>query len=237
MNSNGYSLAVDIWSLGCTILEMSTSKPPWSQYEGVAAIFKIGNSRDIPDIPDHLSDDAKSFVKLCLQRDPSARPTALQLLDHPFIRDQATSRVANIKTSKDAFPYTFSGSRTPTSLELHPNRTSLTLFDGDYATKPVTTVSRASRSPRENVRMITSLPVSPCSSPLRQYGPAYKSCYLSPPRSPVYPLVGQSSYNTMEFSVHPMTPNTRYSTLDTWRETPPLFKSPTPGGSPRTRPI
>eukprot|EP00256_Glycine_max_P058189 XP_014626262.1 mitogen-activated protein kinase kinase kinase 3-like [Glycine max] len=52
MNTNGNSLPVDIWSLGCTILEMATSKPPWNQYEGVAAIFKIGNSRDMPEIPE-----------------------------------------------------------------------------------------------------------------------------------------------------------------------------------------
>jgi len=36
LNSNGCSLSVDVWSLGCTILEMATTKPPWSQYEGVS---------------------------------------------------------------------------------------------------------------------------------------------------------------------------------------------------------
>ncbi|KAE8688949.1 putative pentatricopeptide repeat-containing protein [Hibiscus syriacus] len=118
MNTNGYNLAVDIWNLGCTILEMATSKPPWSRYEWVAAIFKIGNSKDMPEIPDHLSNEAKSFIRLCLQREPSARPTALQLLDHPFIHYRATTRVANISLTKDAFPYTFDGSRTPEQLQL-----------------------------------------------------------------------------------------------------------------------
>ncbi|KAJ4705993.1 Mitogen-activated protein kinase kinase kinase [Melia azedarach] len=85
-NSNGCNLAVDIWSLGCTVLEMATTKPPWSQYEGVAAMFKIGNSKELPTIPDHLSDDGKDFIRQCLQRNPSNRPTAAQLLEHPFVK-------------------------------------------------------------------------------------------------------------------------------------------------------
>nr|GEW05097.1 mitogen-activated protein kinase kinase kinase YODA-like [Tanacetum cinerariifolium] len=90
-NSKGCNLAVDIWSLGCTVLEMATAKPPWSQYEGVAALFKVGNSRELPFIPDHLSDDGKDFILQCLQRAPRCRPSASQLLEHPFVRDIASS--------------------------------------------------------------------------------------------------------------------------------------------------
>jgi mitogen-activated protein kinase kinase kinase 3 len=67
----------------------------------VAAIFKIGNSKDIPDIPDHLSFDAKSFLKLCLQRDPAARPTAAKLMDHPFVKDHATVRSSRSSITRD----------------------------------------------------------------------------------------------------------------------------------------
>ncbi|XP_055821555.1 mitogen-activated protein kinase kinase kinase YODA [Solanum dulcamara] len=88
-NSNGCNLAVDIWSLGCTVLEMATTKPPWSQYEGIAAIFKIGNSKEVPAIPYHLSDEGKDFVRQCLQRNPLHRPTASQLLEHPFVQSTA----------------------------------------------------------------------------------------------------------------------------------------------------
>ncbi|XP_019177496.1 PREDICTED: mitogen-activated protein kinase kinase kinase YODA isoform X1 [Ipomoea nil] len=235
MNTNGYSLAVDIWSLGCTILEMATSKPPWSQYEGVAAIFKIGNSKDMPEIPDHLSNDAKNFIRLCLQRDPSARPTAAQLLEHPFTKDQKTAKVAHANIIiKEPNPSSFDGSRTPPALDLHPCRGYMGSLEADNSTKPVT-ISRPMISSRESARTITSLPVSPCSSPLRQYEPARRSCYLSP-QHPSYPLMGQSGYNVNDYStLTTARPNTR-STLDPWLEMA-QYRGQTAGRSSKTRPI
>lgn len=55
----------------------------------VAAMFKIGNSKELPTIPDHLSDEGKDFVRLCLQRNPLNRPTAADLLDHAFVKGAA----------------------------------------------------------------------------------------------------------------------------------------------------
>lgn len=49
-------------------------------------MFKIGNSKELPVIPDHLSADGKDFVMQCLQRIPHNRPTAAQLLEHPFVK-------------------------------------------------------------------------------------------------------------------------------------------------------
>lgn len=67
----------------------------------VAAIFKIGNSKEIPPIPDYISDEGKNFINLCLQRDPSLRPTASQLLGHPFVRDQVATKSPIIRSVTD----------------------------------------------------------------------------------------------------------------------------------------
>ncbi|XP_030963768.1 mitogen-activated protein kinase kinase kinase 1-like, partial [Quercus lobata] len=79
-----YGLAADIWSLGCTVLEMSTRQHPYSHLEGVQALFRIGKGEP-PLVPDSLSRDARDFILKCLQVNPNDRPTATQLLDHPFV--------------------------------------------------------------------------------------------------------------------------------------------------------
>nr|GEV36886.1 mitogen-activated protein kinase kinase [Tanacetum cinerariifolium] len=82
----GHSFSADIWSVGCTVIEMATGKPPWSQqYQEVAALFHIGTTKAHPPIPDHLSADAKDFLLKCLEGEPHLRPDASELLQHPFV--------------------------------------------------------------------------------------------------------------------------------------------------------
>ncbi|XP_022878807.1 mitogen-activated protein kinase kinase kinase NPK1-like isoform X2 [Olea europaea var. sylvestris] len=83
---SGHSYSADIWSVGCTVIEMATGKAPWSQqYQEVAALFYIGTTKSHPPIPEHLSAEAQDFLLKCLQKEPDLRPTASDLLKHPFV--------------------------------------------------------------------------------------------------------------------------------------------------------
>ncbi|KAL7123938.1 hypothetical protein ABFS83_14G015600 [Erythranthe nasuta] len=82
----GHSYSADIWSVGCTIIEMATGKAPWSQqYQEVAALFYVGTTKSHPPIPEHLSREANDFLLKCLQKEPDLRSTASELLKHPFV--------------------------------------------------------------------------------------------------------------------------------------------------------
>lgn len=51
----GYSAKVDIWSLGCVVLEMFAGRRPWSTEEAIGAIYKLGSLSQAPPIPEDVS--------------------------------------------------------------------------------------------------------------------------------------------------------------------------------------
>jgi serine/threonine protein kinase len=89
-----YDSKIDIWSLGCVVIEMATGNPPWHEKKfnnPFRALYHIGNTDSIPQIPDSLSASGKDFLLMCLSRDPSKRPSAQELLEHPWIQNVPSS--------------------------------------------------------------------------------------------------------------------------------------------------
>ncbi|KAF5728575.1 hypothetical protein HS088_TW21G00723 [Tripterygium wilfordii] len=76
----------DIWALGCTVIEMATGRAPWvGVLDPVLALYRIGFSGDVPEIPTFLSEQAKDFLSKCLKREPKERWSASELLNHAFL--------------------------------------------------------------------------------------------------------------------------------------------------------
>ncbi|XP_041357748.1 mitogen-activated protein kinase kinase kinase 1-like [Gigantopelta aegis] len=87
LRGENYGRACDVWSVGCCMIEMKTTKPPWNaQYlsNHLALIFKIASSVEPPPIPDNLSPALKDLMLRCLEHESEFRPTAKELLMHPL---------------------------------------------------------------------------------------------------------------------------------------------------------
>lgn len=76
----------DVWSLACTTLEMTTGKPPWSQFSNsVTILYHIACQETLPEYPVNASVELITFFNVCLQRDPANRPDITSLLLHSFV--------------------------------------------------------------------------------------------------------------------------------------------------------
>lgn len=94
-SGNGESEAPkDIWSLGCMVVEMFTGKPAWMNCKDVNELaVRMVSWRQVPKVLGNISEDAKDFLRRCLEKDPTERWTAERLLSHPFIAQVPASEV------------------------------------------------------------------------------------------------------------------------------------------------
>ncbi|KAG5647644.1 hypothetical protein DXG03_008997 [Asterophora parasitica] len=103
----GYNFKIDIWSVGCVVLEMWAGMRPWMGDEAVAVMFKVRfiharpsirpsgtkvrfqlyQSKLPPPVPEDvvLSELADDFRRKCFAINPEERPTAAELRKHPYL--------------------------------------------------------------------------------------------------------------------------------------------------------
>ncbi|XP_031406836.1 mitogen-activated protein kinase kinase 9-like [Punica granatum] len=86
-NYDGY--AADVWSLGLTLLELYLGHFPLASGPGErpdwATLMCAICFGDPPSSPEGASDEFRSFIECCLQKDSSKRWSAQKLLNHPFV--------------------------------------------------------------------------------------------------------------------------------------------------------
>ncbi|KAG7390007.1 hypothetical protein PHYPSEUDO_008969 [Phytophthora pseudosyringae] len=116
---SGGSSASDIWSVGCTIIELLTTKPPYFDLAPMAALFRIVQE-DHPPLPQRMSpvktlannccgeyrdlltvrpvlfqrkQALHDFIMKCFMKEPRLRGSAEELLAHPWIAQIPKNKV------------------------------------------------------------------------------------------------------------------------------------------------
>lgn len=97
IKENDYDTAADIWSLGITAIELAKGHPPYAQMHALRVLFLIPKNPAPVLEGSNFSKNFKDFVRLCLHKNAQRRPSASDLLKHPFVTFGTSGRTRRRK--------------------------------------------------------------------------------------------------------------------------------------------
>jgi serine/threonine protein kinase len=112
--SHTYVKASDVWSIGVLAYQLLTGVMPFDDLSNPVAPNVLAVCRAILETEpkmtgsrwNGISDDAKSFVSMCLKKDHSRRPTAYECLMHPWLtQTDCSDRFKGVPLSSTPFVY------------------------------------------------------------------------------------------------------------------------------------
>ncbi|KAI8811649.1 kinase-like domain-containing protein [Cladochytrium replicatum] len=88
IDGSHFAGALDVWSMGCCVLEMLTGRKAWGNLDNEwAVMYQIGMSKGSPPLPapGTVSNAAIEFLMRCFQRPANKRPSAEELQNDPWV--------------------------------------------------------------------------------------------------------------------------------------------------------
>ena len=129
MWGRGYDARSDIWSVGLTILAVTLGRFPLDATGGFWDMLQrvLDHPPPLPDRGGQFTDEYIDFLTCALQRDPLLRPSAAELLEHPFVKrhaeraENAVIQLARLydRSSSSSHDDTANSATAATTAELH----------------------------------------------------------------------------------------------------------------------